>query len=246
MYTRPPNLYFHTTKLLLLGLLLCMFSAGSAMAVKPDYLPCKGSKCDTPVPASADNYAFWGYDEDLSVFFERIPSDSDPRTCTLTQVAADFSSGTYTCALNHYYVIYAFSGNIVSCEAIYFKKENDWYCDPDRNDWFNNVPDLEYSYSWTGDCTSAEGCEVVIVNRLNMATMSSPLYGSITIEAFASGVTTDDGDPNPFSEDQYIPIDYVHVTKFDPKNNKILAICRADPYPDTVTFHTSLSPVIPE
>jgi len=244
MYTRPPNLYFHTTKLLLLGMFLCIFTAGTALADPPADKPCKGSKCDTPLPASADNYVFWGYDEDLSAFFERIPSDSDPRTCSLTQVAADFSSGTYTCTLNHYYVTYAFSGNIESCEAIYFKKENDWYCDPDRDGWINKVPDLEYTYSWTGNCLT--GCDVTIVNRINMATMSSPLYGSITIEAFASGVTTEDDDPNPFSEAQDIPIDYVHVTKFSPKNNKILAICRANPIPGRITFHTSLSPVIPE
>ena len=143
-------------------------------------------------------------------------------------------------------MIYAFSGNIASCNAIYFTKDNDWYCDPARNDWFNKVPDLEYTYSWSGDCTSAEGCDVVVVNRFSVSTMSSPLYGAITIEAFASGITTADGNPNPFSEAQDIPIDYVHVTKFSPKNKKILAICEAIPYPDTITFHTSLSPVDPE
>ena len=120
------------------------------------------------------------------------------------------------------------------------------YCDPARNDWFNKVPDLEYTYSLSGDCTSAEGCDVVVVNRFSVSTMSSPLYGAITIEAFASGITTADGNPNPFSEAQDIPIDYVHVTKFSPKNKKILAICEAIPYPDTITFHTSLSPVDPE
>lgn len=73
------------------------------------------------------------------------------------------------------------------------------------------------------------------------------MYSSITIEAHADGVTTSDGDPNPFSETQNLVIDYIHVTKFAPKGkNKILAICEAIPVPGTVTFHTSLVPVTPE
>lgn len=242
MFLKPPKL--HTINLLLLGVLLCIFTAGAALAAPK---VCKRN-CP-PAPEAPDNYVFWGVEEGSTAFFEHITEDSAPRTCTLTQVAPDFSSGTYDCTLGTYMVEYDL-GNaayIESCSAVYFTKSNDWYCEPERHDWFYNLPDLKYSYSWSGDCASLAGCDVVIVNRISMATMTSPLYSSVTIEAFVSGVTTTDGDPNPFSEPQNLAVDYVHVTKFAPKGkDKVLAICEAIPYDGVITFHTSLTGGTPD
>jgi hypothetical protein len=174
----------------------------------------------------------------LSHFYEH-----GSRSCEVTQLAADFSSGTYDCALNGDFVSYGFSATPAT--QIY-TKGNDWYCQDTLGGGYDDleeIPDLQYSYSWTGNCKSPLTCDVTIVNRMSMNTS---MYSAITIEAFAEG-TTDDPDGNPFAEDQDLIINRLLVTKFAPKGKaKVLAICEAFPAVGTVTFHTSLDPVTPQ
>lgn len=241
MYTKPPNLYLRTAKLFSLGILLCIFTAGTALAAPPADKPCKGSKCETPnpEPQGPGNYVFWG-DDVSSTFLEDLANGS--RQCNLSQVAADFSSGTYDCVIGGNLVAYMIDQ--VPSTQIY-ARGTDWYCGDGWDDGYDSlleIPDLQYSYSWSGNCLT--GCDVSIVNRIGMD--GSFLYSSITIEAFGSVITTDP-EGNPFAEAQDVMVDHLLVTKFAPKPaHKVLAICESFPTLGMITFHTSLDPVTPD
>lgn len=243
MNTQPPRFCFNTTKFPILGLLIALLyvlATGSVMAAPPTDKPCKGSKCPPPTPQMDDNHVYWGTDVGTSIFYEY-----SSRTCELAQLAPDFSSGTYDCQLLAPYVTYnvANMDDAMTWEQLY-KRGDQYWCD--RPDIFYFIyPDLQYSYSWAGDCTDEiEGCDVTIVNRIGSNNTSANL-GSVTFEAFEYGVTTTD--PVPFTEEHHFDVDYLQVTKFAPKGkNKVLAICGAVPVPGTLTFHISPVAATPE
>ena len=95
MFNWPPRPSFKSINLLLSGVLLCICTAGGAFAAPK---VCK--KDCPPLPASAETTVFWGF-SDTSLFFEE-----GGRTCALSQLAPDFSSGTYDCVLGEPLVNY--------------------------------------------------------------------------------------------------------------------------------------------
>jgi hypothetical protein len=228
MLFKPPKLHFKAFNLLLLGLLLCIFTAGAALADPPADKPCKGSKCPPPVPQMDDNYVWWGNDSG-EMFYE-----FGSRTCELALMAPDDLSGTYDCPLMAPYITYDTSDDALVWEQL-FKRGEQYWCDrPDVFRWA--YPDLQYSYSWTGDCTV--GCDITIVNRISADQTGFDL-GNVTFEAVIEGVVTP-GNPVPFTVELHRNVNYLLVTKFAPKGkDKILAICKTFPAPGTLTFHIS-------
>lgn len=198
-------------------ILLSLFAAGNVQAKKP---------VPDPGPPLLDNEASWSGDLVISDVME-----SSARTCSLTQMAADESSGTFSCGWNDVDVMYDFS--YMSSEPAH-RRGDDWRCE--HSMLYSLVPDLQYSYSWNGDCTS--GCEVTIVNAFSNCGVFGGSVGRMTIEGFATA-TSSQPNLNPFTEAQSLSIDYFHVTLFGVKgNNKVLAVCKLTPT-TPVTFVTS-------
>lgn len=230
MLHKAPKLHSRVINLLLIGLLLCILTAGSAVAAPK---VCK--KNCPPLPSATDTTVFWGITPTSSLFFEQ-----GYRTCGLAQLAPDFSSGTYDCALGQPHVVYNL-GPMDWTQT--FSRGDPYYCDRAEAP-ILAAPDLKYSYSWSGDCTDLEnGCAITIVNRTGGNT--NTMYGSITFEYFIEGVVTDD--PNPFTEPLDFMAGHLRVTKFSRKGkDKVLAICEAPTTLGRVTFHTTPNPATPE
>lgn len=192
--------------------------------------------CDQSETIVPDNDVLWGDDVLTSGFLEM-----STRLCTSSQIAPDESSGAYTCELGtdlfplEGYVTYAL--NNMSSVPVH-RRGDDWRC----TSGFISAeidPDLEYSFSWAGDCTDdIEGCEVTVVNAFNNPWAMGNSVERFTLEAY--GKITESA-TNPFSVPQSLTIDYVHLTLFAQKGkDKVLAICKLMPnvgYP--VTFVTS-------
>jgi hypothetical protein len=216
----------------LLILTLSLLATGNAQAkrVKPDPGPI----------VAADNLVRWGGDDPTPGIVQ-----ANYQFCTLSQAAVDMSSGTYTCNLSNARVFYDFANFL--CEVAHIRGD-DWRCYTKGSQYYM-APDLEYSYSWDGDCTSDAGCDVAIVNRFtDIALLGGPvdrvrldpLLDRVTFEGFGRiGNTT----ANPFDTPQSITIDYMHISFIGTKGkNKVLAMCRATPLHDEypVTFETSV------
>jgi len=210
--------------------LLLLIVAGNVNAKKP--LP--------PEPAIvSESLARWGGNEMLPGVLE-----ADYRFCVLTEVADDLSSGTYTCDLNGSHVFYDFANFI--CEVAH-RRGDDSRCSSKGSQYYIE-PDLEYSFSWNGDCTSEEGCEITVVNRFtHVAVLGGPvtriridpLLDKVVLEGFGWVNNTT---AVPFDMSQSVIIDYMHITFIGTKGkDKALAVCRAIPlheeYP--VTFVTT-------
>ena len=210
--------------------LLLLIAAGNVNAKKP--LP--------PEPAIvSDSLVRWGGNELLPGVLE-----ANYRFCTFTEVADDLSSGTYTCELNGSRVFYDFAN--FTCEVAH-KRGDDSRCSSEGSQYFIE-PDLEYSFSWNGDCTSVEGCEISVVNRFTHVAILGgpvtrirvdPLLDRVTLEGFGRVNNTT---AVPFEMSQSVIIDYMHITFIGTKGkDKALAVCRATPlheeYP--VTFETT-------
>lgn len=117
------------------------------------------------------------------------------------------------------------------------RRGDDWRCE--NGGFFHIDPDISYSYSWNGDCTT--GCGVTIVNSFSNIGVIGGSVGRATIEGFATATSTAN---NPFNEPQSLLIDYLHVTLFGVKgNDKVLAVCKLTPA-TPVTFVTA--PVVLE
>ena len=196
-------------------LFLSFFMVSNAQARKPQ---------PAPGPTGPANQAIWGavpeFDSDIL--------EQDWRTCATSQVAPDQSSGTYSCPLDHTRILYDLS--MMESTPIHRRGE-DWRCS--RNMYFHVYPDVEYAYSWNGNCPS--GCEVSIVNEFSVLNTS---VSRVRIEGF--GVVTTN-ELNPFNVPQFIDIDYLHVTLFGVKGkNKVIAVCELIPRESNpVTFVTT-------
>lgn len=197
-------------------ILLSLFAAGNVQAKKP---------VPEPAPVGLDNEAFWGDFIDSDIL------QDSARFCSLSQMAVDETSGTYSCALNSTeHILFDFSE--MWAEPAHLRGD-DWRCEPGRL-FFHLNPDVQYSYSWNGSC--AEGCDVKIVNSFTNGRVVGGSVDRITVEGFATAISTEE---NPFSEAQSLSIDYLHVTFFGCKgNNKVLAVCKYTPT-TPVTFVTS-------
>lgn len=233
MKTKSRKLISRAAHLLALGLiilLLASFTAGTALAChkgKPHGKDAPDA-CDPPV--APVNLAVWGISEAESGIFEH-----DPRRCSLSEVAPDFTSGRYVCSLNTVHIHYAYDQ--MPC-VVAHQRGDDWRC-PAYGEYMHIEPDLEYSFRWDGNCTSTDGCEVTIVNRFSNSGTIGGLVGHVTMEAIAPGVTS--GTMNPFLSGQDLEIDRILVTKFATRGkNKVLAICELSPISSMlVTFHTN-------
>ena len=195
-------------------LFLSLFMVSNVQARKPQ---------PAPGPIGPANLAIWGEPE-----LESDVMEPNPRQCASSQVAPDQSSGTYSCSLNHSRIVYDFS----AMESIpIHRRGEDWRCS--RNMYFHVYPDVEYAYSWNGNCPS--GCEVSIVNEFSVLNTS---VSRVRIEGF--GVVTTN-ELNPFNVPQFIDIDYLHVTLFGVKGkNKVIAVCELIPRESNpVTFVTT-------
>jgi len=203
---------------LLFILLLC--ATGSVQAKKPVKPP--------PDPQIvSDSYVRWGGNEPTPGVLE-----ADYRFCTLVEYAQDMSSGTYSCELDSF-VFYDFANFI--CEVAHARGE-DYRCSSKGSQYFIH-PDLEYSFSWNGDCTSVEGCDITVVNRFtNSAVLGGPVtrvridpsLDRLTLEGFGHISESDTADP--FIESQSIDIDYMHISFIGVKGKgKVLGLCRATP-----------------
>lgn len=229
--TLSSNLRGSLSVVVVLLLFVLLFFASSVRAKKPVKPP--------PEPqVVSDSYARWGGNELTPGVLE-----ADYRFCTLVEYAADMSSGTYSCELDSF-VFYDFANFI--CEVAHTRGE-DYRCTNEGSQYFI-YPDLEYSFSWIGDCTSAEGCDITVVNRFtDTAVLGGPVtrirldpsLDRLTLEGFGhiSGSST----ANPFDESHSIVIDYMYITFIGTKGKgKVLAVCKATPlheeYP--VTFET--------
>lgn len=246
MKSQPTVNFSHFGQLLssiLLILLVSLFVAGDAQAChKSDKPHGKGAPetCGQTGVVAPDNAVLWGIIESTSGIFEK-----GARVCTVGQIATDESSGDYSCVLDTHIegvrTTYNFAG--MTSEPIH-KRGDDWYCQ--TADLTTNVPmgvrkvDLEYSFSWAGNCTGSDGCNVTIVNRLNNPWSSGGSVSRVTLEAFAKAT---ESSKNPFSEPQSLNIDYLHLTLFAAKGrDKVLAVCKLTPHVDhPVTFVTVLA-----
>lgn len=201
-------------------ILLSLFAAGNVQAKKPPRPP------PTPGPTVPDNAALWSGDLIVSDVME-----TSARSCSLTQMAVDESSGTFSCALNTEGILYDFS-YMISEPA--HRRGDDWRCN--NGPFYHLDPDIQYSYSWNGDCTT--GCGVTIVNAFSNIGILGNSVDRMTIEGFATATSTPPN-LNPFAESQSLSIDYFHLTLFGKKgNNKVLAVCKLTPT-SAVTFVTS-------
>ena len=195
-------------------LFLSLFMVSNVQARKPQ---------PAPGPIGPANLAIWGEPE-----LESDVMEPNPRQCASSQVAPDQSSGTYSCSLNHSRIVYDFS----AMESIpIHRRGEDWRCSSPM--FFNIDPDVEYAYSWNGNCRS--GCGVSIVNETTYINAS---VSRVRIEGF--GVVFSD-ELNPFNESQLVSIDYLHVTLFGIKGkDKVLAVCELMPRKyNPVTFTTT-------
>ena len=201
-------------------LILLLFVAGNVQAKKP-VKPSPGPQ------VVSENLVRWGSDEPSPGVLE-----ADYRFCSLVEYAEDMSSGTYQCNLNNL-VFYDFANFI--CEVAH-RRGDDTRCSSKGSQYYIE-PDLEYSYSWNGDCTSADGCDITIVNRFtDVAVISGPVtrvrldaeLDRLTLEGF--GRVSNSISANPFDVAQSIMIDFMHITFIGVKGKgKKLAVCRAIP-----------------
>jgi len=202
-------------------LLLSLFAAGSAQAKKPQ---------PDPGPSAANNSVFWGGSNSDVL-------EGSSRMCAISQIAPDESSGKFLCQQTDSRIMYDFS-NMIS-EPIH-RRGDDWRCANPM--WFYLVPDMEYSFSWNGDCTA--GCGVTVVNAFSNTGTIGGSVGRMTIEGFATATTA--AGANPFAVPESLAVDYLHVTLFGVKgNDKVLAVCKLTPRSSNpVKFVTSPVPII--
>lgn len=213
----------HISSVIILLLIFSVFGANQALAKKP-------------VPervTGAENLARWGDDADST------PGILEPnyRHCSLIRATEDRSSGAYDCMLNDV----RNSDPRVFYDFAHFEKEvahrngEDWRCMTEGSQYYME-PDLEYSYTWDGDCTSDAGCDVTIVNRFtDISVLGGPVnrvrfdmdLDRLTLEGFGRVSNTT---PNPFDESHLIAIDYMLVTFIGAKGKgKALSVCRLTP-----------------
>ncbi len=199
-------------------LLMSLFVAGNAQAKKPQ---------PDPGPSAADNEVSWGGDI----------TETSTRLCSLSQMAPDETSGKFICQLNGQAITYDLS--LVDSEPIHLRGD-DWRCNPGTM-WAHIDPDMEYTYSWNGNC--ATGCGVTVVNTFSNNGTIGGSVGRMTIEGFATATAAAGG--NPFAEPQSLTIDYLHVTLFGVRGrDKVLAVCKLTPLEaGQVTFFTSPVPI---
>lgn len=210
---------------------LLLFATVNVQAKKPTKPP--------PGPTvESESLVRWGGDESMPGVLE-----ADYRFCALSEIAEDMSSGTYTCNLNGSSVFYDFANFI--CEVAH-RRGDDWRCSSKGSQYYIE-PDLEYSFSWNGDCTSVDGCDITVVNRFtDVAVLGGPVtriridpsLDRLTLEGFGR---VNNSTANPFDMSQSITINYMHITFIGTKGKgKALAVCRAIPlheeYP--VSFET--------
>ena len=143
-------------------------------------------------------------------------------------------------------VFYDFANFI--CEVAHTRGD-DWRCVSKGSQYYIE-PDLEYSFSWNGDCTSVDGCDITVVNRFSdVAVLGGPvtrvrldpLLDRLTLEGF--GRISNSISANPFDVSQSITIDYMYITFIGTKGKgKELAVCRAIPRHENfpVKFETIL------
>jgi len=194
-----------------------LFATADVQAKKPTPLPTIESK----------SLVRWGGDEPTPGVLE-----ADYRLCNLSEYAEDMSSGTYTCNLNGSLVFYDFANFI--CEVAH-RRGDDSRCSSKGSQYYIE-PDLEYSFSWNGDCTSVAGCDITVVNRFtDVAVLGGPVtriridpsLDRLTLEGFGR---VSNATANPFDMAQSITIDYMHITFIGTKGkNKALAVCMALP-----------------
>ena len=219
-----PTFSFTNVKNLTLAILMLavlLFVAGNVQAKKPQ---------PEPGPGAPDIEARWGGDDPTPGIVE-----GDVHLCSLSQVALDETSGTFTCEMNGEKVFYDFESMI--SEPVH-KKGDDWRCLPETRNLYND-PDMEYSFNWNGNCSTTEGCDVTVVNAFSNPGVIGGSVSRLTLEAF--GMITE-SELNPFTESQSLTIDYLHVTLFAAKgHNKVLAVCKLTPMPGyPVTLVTNL------
>jgi len=228
------SIHTRTVQLLLTisVLLVTTLLAGNAQAKKV--------KPDPGTIVASDNLVRWGADDPTPGIIQ-----ADYQFCSLGLATIDMSAGTYTCELSAVHVFYDFANFI--CEVAHHKGD-DWRCSAKGSQYYI-VPDLEYSYSWYGDCTSDTGCDVMVVNLFtDVAFLGGPvdrvridpLLDRIKLEGFGHLSNTT---ANPFDSPQSINIDYMHITFIGTRGrDKALAVCRATPLHDEypVTFETTV------
>jgi len=212
-------------------LLLALVASSDALAKKPPK-PSPGPIVGT------DNLVRWGNDDPSPGILE-----ADHRFCTLTSLAADSSSGTYNCEMPGTLVFYDFAN---FHNEIAHSRSDDWRCTSPGSQYYIE-PDLEYSFSWNGDCTSDSGCDVTVVNRFtDISVLGGPVVrvrydpdlDRLTLEGYGRVSNTT---ANPFDSSQSITIDYMNVAFIGKKGKgKVLSLCRATPLHENfpVTFET--------
>jgi hypothetical protein len=214
---------FQFLTVIFLFLLLSLFAAGNAQAGKP---------APDPGPVGVDNLASWSSDLDATGIME-----ASPRLCKLSQMSLDETSGTYSCALNDENILYDFT----NMDAIpIHRRGDDWRC-TSGSFWAYTEPDVEYSFSWNGDCT--QGCPITIVNAFSRAVTIGGSVTRFTIQGFA--VATTGTEFNPFTTAKSLTVDYLHLTLFGGGSGaKVLAVCKLTPRAGSeVAFVTTPVPV---
>lgn len=217
-FSRLKNLFFTLFVLVLLS----VFAVGNVQAKK------KGKPSPPPPPDSmSESLVRWGGDEPTPGVLE-----ANYRLCSVTEAAADMSSGTFSCNMNGSKVFYDFANFITE---VAHNRGEDSRCSSAGSQYYIE-PDLEYSFSWNGDCSSVSGCEVKVVNRFsNVAVLGGPVtrvrldpsLASLVFEGFGR---ISNSTVNPFESAQSLTIDYMHITFIGTKGkNKALAECRALP-----------------
>jgi hypothetical protein len=209
-------------------ILLSLFMAGNVQAKKKKPQP-------SPGPSGPDNTAIWSGDQAQTDILSSVT-----RQCSLSQAASDESNGKYSCQLNTESILYDFQW--LTATPIHTRGD-DFLCDAKKMFWYL-IPDVEFSYSWNGDCTSASGCGVTVVNDFsNIGFSGGSTVDHITIEGLGTAKTNT---ANPFSDSQSLSIDSLHVTFYSVKGkNKVAAVCELKPRANfPITFDTTAVPLI--
>ncbi len=152
-------------------ILLSLFMVGNAQA--------KGKKPrPSPGPSGPDNSAIWSGDQAQTDILSAVT-----RSCALSQVATDETNGKYSCNTNAERILYDLEW--MTSVPIHTRGD-DFLCDVKKM-YFYMVPDVEFSYSWNGDCTSASGCGVTIVNDFSRTSFNgASSLDHITIEGLGT------------------------------------------------------------
>ena len=186
--------------------------------------------------------------------FENWILSPSPRDCSLTSVAPDESTGTYTCDVVPSPSLPGVRPNfhLLDSDAQVVRGKNETNCFrwDGVGDEFNDPaghssagrqinPDVGYTITWDSAC--AEGCSTAITLNFSptSTTFSQNFLNVAGAELVAVGQIASASGPNPFRDaTQVVDITEINITHFAAEKGRLSAICRWQFGPGDVTLTT--------